>query len=123
MLKPILSLVSFVILTALSAEAATATIDTSKSYQTIEGLGGAIAFYEGWVTDHPYKMELYTNAFAGLNLSMLRLGNWFRYTNGPDTPAYDIVSNANRVMGHPVPVYMSSWAPPAFLKNNGQTGN
>jgi len=101
------------------------TIDATQVYQTIEGLGGAIAFYNGWVTAHPYKLEIYTNAFAGLNLSMLRLGDWFRYQGtvnfDPDAPGF--VANANRILGHPVPVYMSSWAPPAFLKSNGQVGN
>jgi len=103
-----------------------ATIDTTKTYQTIEGLGGATAFYAGWITTHPYKQEIYTNAFAGLNLSMLRLGDWYRYQtplSGFDSAATEIVANANRVLGHPVPVYMSSWAPPAFLKSNGQVGN
>ena len=100
-----------------------AGIDATKTFQTIEGLGGAICFYNGWVTSHPYKLEIYTNVFAGLNLSMLRLGNWFRYTNSLDSDAPDFVSNANRVLGHPVPVYMSSWSPPAFLKSNGQVGN
>ena len=109
-------------------QAATATIDMTKTYQTIEGLGGAITFYDGWVTAHPYKLEIYTNAFAGLNLSMLRLANWYRYdagfnSTGSGAVAGDIVSNANRVLRHPVQVYMSSWAPPAFLKSNGQTGN
>ena len=104
----------------------TTTIDTTKVYQTIEGLGGATAFYAGWITAHPYKQEIYTNAFAGLNLSMLRLGDWYRYQtplSGFDSAATEIVSNANRILGHPVPVYMSSWAPPAFLKSNGQVGN
>jgi O-glycosyl hydrolase len=100
----------------------------TKTYQTIEGFGGATAFYDGWVPAHPYKLEIYTNAFAGLNLSMLRLGDWYRYNAGFNSAsgdggvAGDIVSNANRVLGHPVPVYMSSWAPPAFLKSNGQVG-
>ena len=101
------------------------TIDATSAYQTIEGLGGAIAFYNGWITAHPYRLEIYTNAFAGLNLSMLRLGNWFRYQGtsnfDPDAPGF--VSNANRILGHAVPVYISSWAPPAFLKSNGQVGN
>jgi glucuronoarabinoxylan endo-1,4-beta-xylanase len=104
----------------------TATIDTTKTFQTIEGMGGATAFYQTWLRDHPYKQEIYTNVFAGLNLSMLRLGDWYRYQTplaGFDTAATDIVSNANRLLGHPVQVYMSSWAPPAFLKNNGQVGN
>ena len=108
-----------------TATAATATINLTNTFQTIEGFGGATAFYAGWLTAHPYKQEIYTNAFAGLNLSMLRLGNWFRYqgTANFDSAATEIVSNATRVLGRPVPVYMSSWAPPAFLKSNGEVGN
>ncbi len=104
----------------------TTTIDTTKTFQTIEGMGGATAFYDTWLRDHPYKQEIYTNVFAGLNLSMLRLGDWYRYQTplaGFDTAATDIVSNANRLLGHPVQVYMSSWAPPAFLKNNDDVAN
>ena len=102
-----------------------ATVYPANLHQTIEGFGGAIAFYNGWVTAHPYKDEIMTNAFAGLNLSMLRLGNWFRYqgtTNfDPDAPGF--VTKANQLLGRPVQVLMSSWAPPAFLKSNGQVGN
>lgn len=103
----------------------TTTIDVTKGFQTLEGLGGAIAFYNGWVTAHPYKNEIYTNAFAGLNLSMLRLGNWFRYqgTTNFDPDAPEFVSRANQVLGRPVSVLISSWSPPAFLKSNGQVGN
>ena len=109
-------------------QAATTTIDTTRVYQTIEGIGGALAGYEGWVTANPYKLEIYTNAFAGLNLSMLRLSDWYRYdagfnSTGQGSVAGDIVSNANRVMSRPVPILMSSGSPPAFLKSNGQTGN
>lgn len=106
-----------------------ASINPQTICQTIEGFGGAVAFYDGWVPAHPYKLEIYTNAFAGLNLSMLRLGDWYRYNAGFNSAggeggvAGDIVSNANRVLGHPVPVLISSWSPPAFLKSNGQVGN
>jgi arabinoxylan arabinofuranohydrolase len=102
-----------------------ATINPGTPYQTIEGFGGAIAFYNGWVTAHPYKNEIYTNAFAGLNLSMLRLANWYRYqgTVNFDPEAAEFVARANQILRRPVPVYMSSWAPPAFLKSNGQVGN
>jgi glucuronoarabinoxylan endo-1,4-beta-xylanase len=106
----------------------TTTVNPAQTFQTIEGLGGAAAFYEGWLTALPssYKQEIYTNAFAGLNLSMLRFGNWYRYQiplMGFHSAATEIVSNANRVLGHPLPVYMSSWSPPASLKSNGQVGN
>ncbi len=117
---------ALMILAAIPAQAATTTIDATKKYQTIEGLGGATAFYAGWITAHPYKQEIYTNAFAGLNVSMLRLGDWYRYPTtlaGFDSAATEIVANGNRVLGHSVPVYMSSWSPPAFLKSNGQVAN
>ena len=122
-LKTVFLSIVLAVLVAPLAQGATATVDITKTYQTIEGLGGATAFFANWISDHPYKNEIYTNAFAGLNLSMLRLGNWFRYTNSPDVPGFDIVSNANRILGHPVQVEMSSWAPPAFLKSNGQVAN
>ena len=117
---------ALMILAAIPVQAATITIDATKRYQTIEGLGGATAFYAGWITAHPYKQEIYTNAFAGLNVSMLRLGDWYRYQTpllGFDSAATEIVANGNRVLGDPVPVYMSSWSPPAFLKSNGQVAN
>src|SRR5215469_7802233 len=114
---------AFVVAFMRPAAAGTVTINAANTGQTIMGLGGATAFYTSWIYDHPYKQEIYTNAFAGLNLSMLRLGNWFRYTNGPDYAAFDIVSNADMILGHPVPILMSSWSPPASMKSNGQTGN
>ena len=126
MSKLVLIFCWFTILAAIPVQAATTTIDATKAYQTIEGLGGATAFYAGWITAHPYKQEIYTNAFAGLNCSMLRLGDWYRYPAtlaGFDSAATEIVANGNRVLGHPVPVFMSSWSPPASLKSNGQVAN
>ncbi len=101
------------------------SIDATRFFQTIEGLGGAIAFYNGWITAHPYKQEIISNAFSGLNISMLRLGNWYRYQNtlNFDPPTTEIVATANQLLGRQVPILMSSWAPPAFLKSNGQVGN
>ena len=98
-------------------------IDASVTRQTIEGFGGAICFYNSWVTSHPYKLEIYTNLFKGLNLGILRLGNWFRYqgTVNFDPEAKDFVTNATRILGRPVAIEMSSWSPPAFLKSNGTT--
>ena len=102
-----------------------ANLNPAGTHQTIEGFGGALAFYQNWLTAHPYKQEIYTNIFTGLNLSMLRLGNWFRYqgTVNFDPNATDIVSNANRIFGYSVPIEMSSWSPPASLKSNGTVGN
>lgn len=101
----------------------TVTLDSSTHYQTIEGLGGAVCFYNGWFTAHPYKQEIFDYAFGGLNLSMLRLGNWWRGTNGQDNSTYEIVAAANQRLGRPVPILMSSWSPPAYLKSNGEVAN
>jgi glucuronoarabinoxylan endo-1,4-beta-xylanase len=104
----------------------TATINSTQTFQTIEGLGAATVFYDWLLPDFPYANEVYTNLFVGLNVSMLRLGDWYSYQTplaGFDGTASEIVANASRVLGHPVPVYMSSWSPPAFLKSNGQYGN
>jgi len=100
-------------------------INADVTHQTIEGFGGAIAFFNNWLAAHPYEQEIYTNIFSGLNLGILRLGNWFRYQGVADfDPATrEIVSNANRILGRPLTIQMSSWAPPAFLKSNGTTGN
>ena len=100
-------------------------IDANIPHQTIAGFGGAIAFYNGWITAHPYKQEMYTNMFQGLNLGILRIGNWFRYqgTANFDPDTAEIVSNANRILGRPVAIEMSSWSPPGFLKSNGTVGN
>ncbi len=98
-------------------------INASETHQTIEGLGGAICFYNGWFTAHPNKDEIFDLAFKGLNLSMLRIGNWWRGTNGQDTSIYEIVDAANQSLGHPVPILISSWSPPAYLKSNDETAN
>jgi O-glycosyl hydrolase len=101
----------------------TINVNSSALYQTIEGLGGAVCFYNGWFTAHPYKQEIFDYAFSGLNLSMLRVGNWWRGTNGQDNATYEIVAAANQRLGRPVPILMSSWSPPAYLKSNGEVAN
>lgn len=75
----------WVILATLAAtlvQAVIATIDTTPPYQSTAGFGGAVAFYGGWVTAHPCRLEIYTHAFAGLNLSTLRSGDGYQHHFG-----------------------------------------
>ncbi len=102
---------------------AAATIDATDAFQTIEGIGGAVCFYNGWFPAHPAWEEIADHAFSGLNLSMLRLGNWWRGTDGEDTATYEIVAEAQERLGESLPILMSSWSPPAYLKSNGEVGN
>ena len=98
-------------------------IDVSTSYQEIEGMGGAVCFYNGWFPAHPNWQQIADEAFAGLNISMLRIGNWWRGTDGEDTATYQIVGEAQKQLGDSLPILMSSWSPPAYLKSNGEQGN
>jgi glucuronoarabinoxylan endo-1,4-beta-xylanase len=102
-----------------SPTAAVVTIDPKRFHQTMEGFGAATAFYQNWITAHPNKTALYELFFKGLNLSILRLQNGYRPTKGPDfaRDEQEIVRNAALVLKHPIPILMSSWSPPADLKN------
>lgn len=104
--------------------AGTVTVGVTNRHQTLDGFGAATAFYQNWLTAHPYRNEIYTNMFTGLGLDILRLGNWFRYPGSTnfDNDSLQIVTNATRVRGEPIPILMSSWSPPASLKSNGQEG-
>jgi hypothetical protein len=99
------------------------TIDVSTSFQEIEGIGGAVCFYNGWFPAHPNWQQIADDAFGGLNISMLRLGNWWRGTDGQDTASYQIVDEAKEQLGESLPILMSSWAPPEYLKSNGEVAN
>lgn len=106
---------------------ATVTADFTNPRQTIQGFGGAIAFYNNWVTAHPYKGEIYQALFDpanGLGISILRLQNLYRYQQAPnfDTDGPEFVQVAANLRGTPIPVLMSSWTPPAALKSNGAEG-
>lgn len=105
--------------------AGTVTVSVTNRHQVLDGFGAATAFYQNWLTAHPYRNEIYTNMFTGLGLDILRLGNWFRYPSSTnfDNDSLQIVTNATRVRGEPIPILMSSWSPPASLKSNGQEGN
>ena len=101
--------------------AATATIDTRRTHQTLIGFGAATAYYQNWIAGHPNKKALYQAFFGDLNLHILRLQNSWRPGKGADFAANDadIVRGAKAATGHAIPVLMCSWSPPAALKSTG----
>lgn len=111
-----------------STAPATVTVDLSDARQTVQGFGGAIAYYSGWLTAHPNKKEIYAALFdpaTGLGMSMLRWQNNFRYQANAnfDPDATEIANAASQYRnGSPITVAMSSWTPPASLKSNGAEG-
>lgn len=71
-------LTSFVCVPQTIAATYTASVDISITYQTLEGFGAAIAWYDNWLTGHPNKSELYKTLFFDLGLDILRLRNQYR---------------------------------------------
>lgn len=94
------------------------TISPEVKYQTIEGFGGSLAFYESWLTAHPKKPEIYEALFGELSLDILRLRNAYDYDPGMIDRAKEFVDAAENSLGKPIDVLVTSWGPPAYLKSN-----
>lgn len=99
--------------------AANVTVNPSEEKQTVIGFGGGVVYYQNWFTALPEteKQALYDTAFTGLNLSMLRLGNWLQ---GEDATVsehdIEIATAAKTRLGDHLKIEMSSWSAPAYLK-------
>lgn len=105
----------------LSLGAQSIEIETTQTYQTMEGFGAAVAWYNNWLADHPNKAELYDLLFRDLNLDILRLRNTYRYNPSFGASDVEILTGAEATLGRSLTVFMSSWSPPANLKSNGNT--
>ncbi len=124
MKKPsLLLLVLYLILPFTATAQSTSTVDirTTKTYQTMDGFGAAIAWYENWLTEHPNKSDIYKLIFGDLNLDILRLRNIYGYDSNTLDVSKEIVQKARTSLGHPVTILLSSWSPPANLKKNNVT--
>ena len=99
--------------------AATGTIDINITYQTLEGFGAACAWYQSWLTEHPYKHEIYDLLFNGLGLDIYRFRNQYRNEAGFDYEEAEIIKMANASLGYPIKTLLCSWSPPADLKVDG----
>ena len=118
------------ITTAVSAHS---TYSFTTANQTIMGFGGAEAFYQNYLSNHPNASQIYTALFdpvQGLGLNFLRLqNNYFAVGTGSvttsnfDPDAARIVQGANTSAGTagPVSVLLASWTPPAAIKSNNNT--
>ncbi|SHL10673.1 glycosyl hydrolase [Fibrobacter sp. UWEL] len=106
-----------------AANAATVAVDPAATQQTVEGFGGGSVYYQGWITgmkDDAVREAMFDTAFTGLNLSLLRVGNWLQ----ADTAAVSaddiaIVSAGKKRLGSHMKIEMSSWSAPGSLKGSG----
>jgi len=103
---------------------ATGSVDVGTVYQELEGFGAAGAWYEGWLTAHPQKNEIYDILFGQLGLDIYRLRNIYQIEDDWSswlTDTVEIIRAAEVSLGHPLKIMISSWSPPAYLKSNANT--
>lgn len=100
--------------------AATITIDTAP-LQEVVGFGAGSVYYQNWITalSKDNQKILYDTAFTGLNLSLLRLGNWLQDETHDINADVEIVTAAKERLGSNLKIEMSSWSAPANLKASG----
>ena len=60
----------------------TIQINPEEQHQTITGFGASLAYYEGWLTAHPNRAEIYNVIFSELSLDILRIRNAYGYDPG-----------------------------------------
>lgn len=104
-------------------ENAIVTIDPETTYQVMEGFGAALAYYEGWLTAHPNKSEIYDAIFGELSLDILRVRNAHGYDAEMVSRVAEFAQAAEQSLGHPIPIMSTSWGPPAYLKSNNDRNN
>ena len=105
-----------------TTQAATITINPADTKQEIIGFGGGSVYYQNWIAKLPVEDQevLFDTAFTGLNLSLLRIANW--YQDEDATKLQDdinIVKAAQKRLGSHLKIEMSSWSAPGNLKPSG----
>ncbi|HDS06772.1 MAG TPA: hypothetical protein ENO05_04015 [Bacteroides sp.] len=110
-------------LTAQDLQEKQVVIDTAVTFQTMTGFGASLAFYEGWLTAHPNKDEIYEVIFGELSLDILRVRNAHTYDAGMVGRVKEFAEAAEEVLGNPIPILSTSWGPPAYLKSNNDQAN
>ena len=103
------------------ASAASITVDPSSTAQKIVGFGAGAAYYQSWITAMSSSMQkdFYDTAFTGLNLSLLRIGNWKQEDTTSIAADVAIVKAGKERLGNHLKIEMSSWSAPGRLKPSG----
>lgn len=100
------------------------TIDPTDKKQTIDGFGGSIAYYEGWVTAHPRRSMIFDYLFKDLGMSIFRTRNMYMNEGGNNPGVNDtrtIVTEGLKRSSFDIMI--SSWSPPGKYKSNGKPEN
>jgi O-glycosyl hydrolase len=106
--------------TSLPEPRGTVNVDTETRYQPLIGFGTAVAFGEAEIVNHPRSAALYEAAFTDLGLDVIRFRNRYGRSGDDDlSTSRAIVDAAAAHLGRPPTILLSSWSPPASLKENG----
>ena len=108
-------------LLASSAFAATISVDPATTAQKVVGFGAGAAYYQSWITamSSSLQKDFYDTAFTGLNLSLLRIGNWKQENTTSIAADAAIVKAGKQRLGNHLKIEMSSWSAPGRLKPSG----
>ena len=108
-------------LLASSAFAATISVDPATTAQKVVGFGAGAAYYQSWITamSSSLQKDFYDTAFTGLNLSLLRIGNWKQEDTTSIAADAAIVKAGKQRLGNHLKIEMSSWSAPGRLKPSG----
>ncbi len=100
------------------------SIDATQQKQTIDGFGGSLAYYDGWLPAHPNRSLIYDYLFRDLGLSILRLRNTYMNEGGnnPDMDNSKLIVAEAKKRGS-FDIMISSWSPPGKYKSNGKPAN
>lgn len=106
---------------AMVASAATVTINPASAKQTVIGFGGGSVYYQNWIAklSESDQKDLFDTAFTGLNLSILRIGNWLQDESKDLTDDVAIIKAGKERLGDHMKIEMSSWSAPGNLKPSG----
>jgi glucuronoarabinoxylan endo-1,4-beta-xylanase len=104
------------------AVAVRATVDVTQRFQTLEGFGASVAWYQDRIVGETPE-GVYELLFTELGLDILRFRNRFERSDPDDAKLeheVEIYKRATEALGHPPKLLMSSWSPPASLKASGK---
>ncbi len=93
------------------------SVDLSQSHQVLVGFGASLAYVEADIVDHPKRDQLLDAIFKDAGLDVLRLRN--RYVETSDVSSSgELIAAATARLGHAPGIFLTSWTPPAALKEN-----
>lgn len=118
-----LILAIFIFTPNLRAQEVKIQVNPEIKYQTMEGFGAALGYYENWLTAHPNKNDIYEIIFNELSLDILRVRNAYDYDNGMIDRVKEFIAASENTQGRPIPFLSTSWGPPAYLKSNNNRKN